>query len=526
MSLSLLANNFSFFSYPGTSHTSPVTPKSGDRILGKNFALDSFFTAYCSHVQPIPDKIERKIPNNKLNSLSDKALFLGDPVLYHVSKYRSHHIPSNYSLLGITHTLSTPPVLSSLASLCSPSICPWDALICTSQSAHNCLNESISYHSDRLNVSKPDNLQLPIIPLGINCSDFQQSDKSYCRSRLNIGEDSFVCLWVGRLELHCKAHHASTLRVLEAVAQRCPDKNIVLLMYGTAVMPNIIPALLSSSKDLAPSISLIYIDGHESGLAPVVRGAADIFISLVDSFQETFGLSPVEAMCSGLPVICSDWNGYRDSVVNGLSGYLIPTSVFGPVLQNSEADYLAYCDADTDYSAFLGSSSVIIDEPYATHKIIDLVSNPSLLQRLSANARYVGLQFDWSIIFQQYESLLGELSNIRRHFLKGKLFVSSEYQPFVDLFKSWPTRFVSPDVKLVPNPLKSFDDLVSFLDSPIVVIYSSFHPQPLYVQKVYNFLLSTTASLDDLYSAFANISQREVDLCLSFLLKHRFLLET
>ena len=87
-------------------------------------------------------------------------------------------------------------------------------------------------------------------------------------------------------------------------------------------------------------------------------------------------------MCSGLPVVCSDWNGYRDSVVNGLSGYLIPTSVFGPVLQNSEADYLAYCDADTDYSAFLGSSSVIIDEPYATNKIVELVSNPSLLQRL------------------------------------------------------------------------------------------------------------------------------------------------
>ena len=417
-------------------------------------------------------------------------------------------------------------MLSSLAHLCSPSIHSWDALICTSVSAQNCIKQSISYHTDRLNISKPVDLKLPIIPLGINCVDFQPLNKSFSRSRLNISEDSFVCLWVGRLELHCKAHHASTLRVLESVAQCCPDKNIVLLMYGTAVMPNIIPALLSASKELAPSISLIFIDGHDSGLAPVVRGAADIFISLVDSFQETFGLSPVEAMCSGLPVICSDWNGYRDSVVNGLSGYLIPTSVFGPVLQNSEADYLAYCDADTDYSAFLGSSSVIIDEPYATNKIVDLVSNPSLLHRLSANARHVGLQFDWSIIFQQYESLLGELSNIRRHFLIGNAFVSSEYQPFVNLFKSWPTRFVSPDVKLVPNPLKSFDDLVSFLDSPIIVIYSSFHPQPLYVQKVYNFLLSTTASLDYLYSAFANISQREVDLCLSFLLKHRFLLET
>ena len=44
----------------------------------------------------------------------------------------------------------------------------------------------------------------------------------------------------------------------------------------------------------------------------IVRAASDMFISLADSYQETFGLTPIEAMASELPVVASNWNGYRN----------------------------------------------------------------------------------------------------------------------------------------------------------------------------------------------------------------------
>ena len=53
--------------------------------------------------------------------------------------------------------------------------------------------------------------------------------------------------------------------------------------------------------------------------------AADVFISLVDNIQETFGITPLEAMASGLPVVVSDWDGYRHTVRDGEEGFLIPT---------------------------------------------------------------------------------------------------------------------------------------------------------------------------------------------------------
>ena len=53
--------------------------------------------------------------------------------------------------------------------------------------------------------------------------------------------------------------------------------------------------------------------------------AADIAVSLVDNPQETFGLAVAEAMAAGVPLVVSDWNGYRDLVRDGIDGFRVPT---------------------------------------------------------------------------------------------------------------------------------------------------------------------------------------------------------
>ena len=42
----------------------------------------------------------------------------------------------------------------------------------------------------------------------------------------------------------------------------------------------------------------------------------------MDNAQETFGLAVAEAMAAGLPLVASDWSGYRDLVRDGIDGYL------------------------------------------------------------------------------------------------------------------------------------------------------------------------------------------------------------
>ena len=112
-------------------------------------------------------------------------------------------------------------------------------------------------------------------------------------------------------------------------------------MYGTAIMPEIPTALEEAAKHLCPNVDVWLLDGHNIQLGDLARTASDMAISLVDCLQETFGLAPVEAMASGLPVVVSNWDGYRDTVVDGRTGYLIETHSFEPGWNNQINQQLA-----------------------------------------------------------------------------------------------------------------------------------------------------------------------------------------
>src|SRR5438045_9025590 len=56
-----------------------------------------------------------------------------------------------------------------------------------------------------------------------------------------------------------------------------------------------------------------------------LTAAADVFVSPGDSLQESFGITPIEAMACGIPQVVADWNGYRDTVSYGETGFFVPT---------------------------------------------------------------------------------------------------------------------------------------------------------------------------------------------------------
>jgi len=183
-----------------------------------------------------------------------------------------------------------------------------------------------------------------------------------------------------------------------------------------------------------------------------LRSAADIFCSFTDGFQETFGLTPLEAMAAGLPVVVSDWDGYRDTVRDGIDGFCVPTLMPSPGSGQDLADrYADGADALQRYSGYT-SQMVAIDVQAAAGAFEVLIQNPDLRQRFgAAGSRRAREIFDWPVVMAQYDHLWSDLAARRR--AAGDAALGGPGGPRThpgrvcpfDMFASYATRTIAPD---------------------------------------------------------------------------------
>jgi hypothetical protein len=199
------------------------------------------------------------------------------------------------------------------------------------------------------------------------------------------------------------------------------------------------------------------LDGRVAANQLDAWAAADVFISLADNVQETFGLTPLEAMAAGLPCIVSDWNGYRDTVRDGVDGYRIPTVMpdAGAGLDLAQR----YDDGVDSYDTYCGhtSQAVAVDGPALAQACARLAGDAALRRELGENARRrVRADFDWAVVFGGYRALWRELDERRRaDAALGPALpavVPDRLDPF-ELFATYPTMRITPAsmVELAPD---------------------------------------------------------------------------
>ena len=73
-----------------------------------------------------------------------------------------------------------------------------------------------------------------------------------------------------------------------------------------------------SARRYCPDISVHFLDGKNQDVVSCCWASADIFLSLVDNPQETFGLSPVEAMAAEKDVNDEQDDGYAGKPAKNL----------------------------------------------------------------------------------------------------------------------------------------------------------------------------------------------------------------
>jgi glycosyltransferase involved in cell wall biosynthesis len=327
-----------------------------------------------------------------------------------------------WSLCGITHTTSSAGAMDALANLITAPVQPWDAVICTSTAVKNnverLLQAQVNYLQERLGVSKLSLPLLPVIPLGIHTQDFVFSDLQKSEARQAIGADSntLVVLFMGRLSFHAKAHPLAMYQALQKAAQsaKLRGQKIVLVECGWHANEFIDKAYQEAAKLACPDVKVITLDGRKATDRQTAWASADVFCSLSDNIQETFGIVPIEAMAAGLPVVVSDWDGYKDTVRHEVDGYRIPTTMPAAGMA-ADLAYRHALEID-NYDMYCGHtcSLIAVDIEAAALAFEKLFASKELRESMGAEGRARAQQvYDWRVIIAQYEGLWAEQQRLR-----------------------------------------------------------------------------------------------------------------
>ena len=260
----------------------------------------------------------RWLPADRFDLLGQVGtLYLPGPGLAEASRLRLRAEPAAYSLCGVTHTTASHSAMNDITGLLSAPVMPWDALICTSAAVARTVKLLLEAEIAALRWRFGPSLAatqpvLPIIPLGVHCDDFAFAphEQEAARAALGITPDEVVALFVGRLSFHAKAHPHGMYAGLQAAAQRTGRK-LVLIQCGWFATEHIRRAFVDGAARACPAVRALFTDGKDPDRRRQSWAAADLFVSLSDNIQETFGLAPIEAMAAGLPVVVTDWDGYK-----------------------------------------------------------------------------------------------------------------------------------------------------------------------------------------------------------------------
>jgi glycosyltransferase involved in cell wall biosynthesis len=161
------------------------------------------------------------------------------------------------------------------------------------------------------------------IPCGVDLSEFAPGPKPDARRALGLADDEFVILQLGRMVPRKGVDNV--VRAL-ALLPRAAKARLVVV-GGESVTPD---------AALTPEIGRLQALAAEVGVADRVTFtgqrrreqlracycAADVFVTT--PWYEPFGITPLEAMASGTPVIGSAVGGIQYSVVDGVTGFLVP----------------------------------------------------------------------------------------------------------------------------------------------------------------------------------------------------------
>lgn len=232
--------------------------------------------------------------------------------------------------------------------------------------------------------------KITMLPAGVDTDRFRPVPQDVARRRVGLEQDGFVVVYVGRM-----VRRKDVRNVVRAVAQlierherangRAQPAITCLIVGGESPEPDpeITPeigALQRLGAQLGISEHLIFTGNQQPDTLRNFYSAGDVAVTT--PWYEPFGLTPLEAMACGRPVIGADVGGISFTVNDGETGFLVP-----PRDPEALADRLQQFMANPDLRRQMGAAArTRVEAEFSWQRVADRTD--ALYQRLLAAHRH------------------------------------------------------------------------------------------------------------------------------------------
>lgn len=234
---------------------------------------------------------------------------------------------------------------------------------------------------DMVSLYKVEAGKVFVIPGGVNTKDFYPVPKVEARSRIGVNSNDRLVLHVSRLVP--RKGIETVIRGFSDLIYQHGIKAQLLIVGGNSSSPEMsktpeIIRLQSLAKEYNVANRVKFLGSRQRHELKYFYSAADAFVTT--PWYEPFGLTTLEAMACGTPVIGSSVGGLKHTIQDGKSGFLVHPK-----------DWEAVGD-----------------------KLATLLTNEPLHQHMSQNCiEQVNQRFTWPLVCKEITSLYTDVKRSR-----------------------------------------------------------------------------------------------------------------
>jgi len=192
------------------------------------------------------------------------------------------------------------------------------------QDADRIIAECAQDQADMERLYGADGNRIDVVPCGFDSNEFWPVAAS-AREHLGLRPDDFIVLQLGRIVP--RKGIDNVIRAMATLRKKHGISGKLLVVGGNTLEPDPqatpeLGRLMALADTLEIRDAITFTGQQARALLRYYYSAANVFVTT--PWYEPFGITPVEAMACGTPVIGAAVGGIKSTVVEAETGYLVP----------------------------------------------------------------------------------------------------------------------------------------------------------------------------------------------------------